>query len=98
MGVILIAVGLIRAAFALLAGHSVSTEGARDLIGAALYVGGFAAAGGVLGALWPLRRSFLGRFLLGYLGAGLVSAVCGVIVMQLENDHDPMAYLFVVGL
>jgi hypothetical protein len=96
-GGLLLGVGLIRTVVALVAGGEVSTSPVRDLALASLYVAGFAFAGGSIGALWPLRTTLLGAYALGYLGAGIVSAVCGIIVMQIEGDDDPVAFAFVVA-
>ena len=97
-GGLLLGVGLVRAVVVLLAGGQVSTSPARDLAFAGLYVAGFALAGAAVGTLWPLRATRLGAYALGYLGAGIVSAVCGIIVMRLEGDDDPVAFAVVVGI
>ena len=53
-----------------------------------VYCGSFAVAGAILSALWPLRESRLGAYLLGYLGPGIVSVILGGLIMWLEHDHD----------
>ena len=72
LAVFLLAVGLVRVAIARLSGRRVAMDGFE--FGAALYALGFAAAGAVVGALWPLRRSLLGRYALGVIGATVVAA------------------------
>ena len=98
VGALLIGIGLVRAVIVLLAGGQVSTAPGRDLAMAGLYVAGFAAAGASLGALWPLRATRLGAYALGYLGAAIVSAVCGLIVMRIEGDNDPVHFGVLVGI
>lgn len=97
-GGLMLGVGVVRAVIVLIAGGQVSTSPGRDLAMAALYVAGFAVAGASVGALWPLRATRLGAYALGYLGAGIVSAVCGLIVLRIEGDNDPVAFAFVVGI
>lgn len=98
MGGLMLGVGLIRALVVLLSGGSVSTSPLRDLALGLLYVVGFATAGGVLGALWPLRVTRFGAYLLGYIAAGIFCGVCGIIVMRLENDSDPVKFAVITGI
>lgn len=93
----MIGVGIVRAAYALFAG-GLGAPSERELGLLAMYVGGFAAAGAVLGALWPLRSTRVGAYKLGYIGAAIVSSVCGRIVMEAEHDHDRGAFVSVVTI
>ena len=72
-GVILVALGLVRALFALLTGRHISAPAAADVRTIAFYIGGFALGGAVFGALRPLLRGKKGI----YIGCMLV----GIIVM-----------------
>ena len=64
--------GLLRAAVVLASGRPVGMDGFAPA--AALYALGFAAAGALVGALWPLRRAYAGRVFLGMLGGWIVFA------------------------
>ena len=57
------------------------------LLFASIYCGAFALAGATLGALWPIRRHFLGSVLLGYVGAGIVCISLGVM-LSLDQPKD----------
>ncbi len=64
-------VGLARASIALLSGtHVVFGE---MLLVPTLYIGGFAFAGACVGALAPVSRGLVGRFVVGFLAAAIVS-------------------------
>jgi hypothetical protein len=101
MGVLLLGVGAVRLIIALLTGTSIS-DSAYDisqlLTLVVIYCGSFAAAGATLAALWPVRKSVLGAYFLGYLGAGIVSVVLGRLVMWVEHDHDLDKFLLTVGI
>src|SRR5689334_6814948 len=97
-GVAFAAIGLLRIIVVLLSGGHVAAAGIRDLGLLAFYVAGFALAGAVVGPLWPLRRTWPGAFLVGYVGAAIVSAVCGVIVMETNDQPEWMLYPIVVGI
>lgn len=98
-GASLLVVGLLRAGVAVVMSGTHVTNDGRNYLGlAALYVSSFGTAGGVLGALWPLRRSRIGAYLLGYIGAAIVCSVCGIIVMTMEHENDAMEFVFVVGI
>jgi hypothetical protein len=97
-GTLMIGVGVARALIVLLFAGGVGISPLRDLGFGLFYVTGFAVAGAMLGALWPLRATRVGAYALGYLGASIVCTVCGVIVMQLEHSRDPRAFAFVVGI
>ena len=60
-----------------------------------VYCTSFSLAGAMLSALWPLRESRLGAYFLGYLGAGIVSAILGGLIMWMENDYDLRKHAFV---
>ena len=72
-GVLLVSVGLVRAAALLLGGGRLEPVEARDLRGLAFYVGGFGTGGALFGALRPVLRGRAGV----YTGCMLV----GVVVM-----------------
>ena len=89
---------MVRAVLALALGAEVTADGLRDLPLAGLYVAAFALAGGIAGALWPLRRTWWGALLIGYISAGIVCAACGVIVMQIDHRRDGKDYVIVVSI
>jgi MFS family permease len=60
-----------------------------------VYCTSFSIAGAMLSALWPLRESRLGAYLLGYLGAGIVSAILGGLMMWMDHDYDLRKHAFV---
>jgi len=70
MALLGLTVGAVRALGALITGTSIEMDG--FVPGVLLYGAGFAAAGSIDGAMWPLRRSLLGRYLIGILGAIIV--------------------------
>ena len=70
LAAVFLLVGLARALLLLLRGRSVGMDGFA--LGAVLYAVGFAVAGGAVGLLWPVRRSLLGRSLLGIAAATIV--------------------------
>ena len=76
-GVLLLLVGVARGALVLVLGVHIATPGSRDLDLALGYVAAFAAAGGVTAALWPLRKTLIGAYVVGYMGAGIVCAAIG---------------------
>ena len=83
--------GLIRLLFALATGQPIDFGefGAVQMaVLVVVYCASFSLAGAVLSVLWPLRESRLGAYLLGYLGAGIVTVVLGGLIMWLEHDHD----------
>lgn len=101
MGLLLLGVGAVRLVIALLTGRSINDPGydiSQVLTFVLIYCGGFAAAGATLAALWPLRKSGWGAYLLGYLGAGIVSVVLGRVVMWVEHDHDRDKFLLTAGI
>jgi hypothetical protein len=57
VGILLIGVGLLRAVVVLVGGGSLKPPSADDLRVLAFYAGGFAAAGGALGAAKPLLHT-----------------------------------------
>jgi hypothetical protein len=91
LGVFLLGIGAIRLIIALVSGAPISDDGYgvnQVLTLLTVYCGSFAVAGAAMAALWPLRESWLGSYLLGYLGAGIVSVILGRLIMWLEHDHD----------
>ena len=99
VGVVLLGIGMLRAAIVYLSGQRLSWPEVREaIVIALLYCGAFALAGAAVSALWPLRRNRAGAYALGYIGAGIVSSIIGVIVMWIKEDRDPVAYLFTVGI
>ena len=101
-GALLLGVGVIRLTVWLADGHAIDEtslrEGVKLAAFGAIYCAAFAAAGAVLAWLWPARRTLLSAYILGYVGAGIVSAVLAVLVLWLENDFEPRAYLFVTAM
>jgi len=96
-----VGVGLMCFRFALMlfAGHFVRADSLGDSIEfVLLYVGASAAAGGLIGALWPIQRSNPGRFLLAYLGAGVAFTILVAIIMRMQRDYDPVVFAIVVGV
>jgi hypothetical protein len=90
-GVLLLGVAAIRLIIILITGKPFDDGGYgvnQILTLVIVYCGSFAVAGAALAALWPLRKSGIGAYLLGYLGAGLVSVILVRLVMWLEHDHD----------
>jgi cation transport ATPase len=97
LGVVLLSVGLIRAAVALIAGNRLNwSEWASGAAVAAVYCGAFALAGAVLGWLWPRRRSRAGAYALGYIGSGIVAIMIGLMVMHIKQDQNLYAFTGVV--
>ena len=97
MALLGLAVGVLRALVALISGTSVATD---DFIpGMLLYGAGFAVAGSIIGALWPLRRNILGRYLVGILGAVIVFAfIARVVDGPLERwDRSSVIGIGVLG-
>lgn len=74
VGVLLIGVGVARAALLLLTGGQLSAISSDDLRLAVYYVGGFGIAGAVLGALLPRLRGNLATHAL-FAGAGMIVMV-----------------------
>ena len=98
MGGLMLGMGIASAALAAVVGRRVAINIGRDVLLAALYVVGFTVAGAIIGLLAPIRRNWMGAFALGLLGAGIVSAVIGLMVMTIEQERDWNAFAFVVSL
>lgn len=96
-GAILLTVGLASAALAVAFGARVSGDGWRDLLLAGAYVAAFALAGGLAGALSPVRRTWWGALLIGYVCAGVVAAALGGIALALDRSLDLGFYVSYVG-
>jgi hypothetical protein len=63
-----------------------------------VYCASFSAGGAAVAALWPLHRSRSGAYLLGYVGAGIVSAILGGLIMWQTQDYDLQKHLVVWGI
>jgi len=85
---------------ALLGSHSgpgVQYEVSSGALVAVAYVGGFVVAGMVLGALWPLSRTRVGSYLLGYLAAAICS-VAWILIVAWDQPHTaPVTPYLVAG-
>lgn len=55
-----------------------------ELQGILFYFAAFLVAGAVVGLLWPMKRSRLGRYTLGILGAGIA------ILMMMRGFKGPL--------
>src|SRR5688500_7404815 len=75
MGGLMLCVGLVGAVIAVAKGRPVAFDIQRDLPLAALYAAAFSVAGAVIGLLAPMRRTKIGAYALGFIGAGIVSAI-----------------------
>jgi uncharacterized membrane protein len=98
LGVMMTGVGLLRAGSAALLTRHVSSGTGQGLGGVAGYVGAFAAAGAILGMLWPLKRSKVGAFVLGYLGAGIVCSAVGYLSEIREPHWNWTEFLVLAGI
>ena len=78
LGVLLLGVGMLRAAIAFLSGARVSMDSVWPAFG--LYVLGFAGGGAVMGALWPAQPVHGRQYLAGALGGMVVGAAVARIV------------------
>lgn len=85
IGVVLLAVGLARGLLALALGAHIATPTSSDLHFALAYVAAFAVAGAVTMAFWPLRKTLVGAYVLGYMGAGIV---CTAIALMLARTDS----------
>src|SRR5580765_5675810 len=74
IGVLFLAVGLLRAGFYLVSGGHVAGLAASDVREMAYYLGGFTVAGAVIGAAWPMFRGQTGTYLGFALGGAIVGA------------------------
>lgn len=95
-GMLLLGFGAVSLIIALIRGVSISDEGLgvnQILTLIIVYCGSFSVAGATLAALWPLRESRLGAYVLGYLGAGIVSVILSGLVMWLEHDQNLRTYV-----
>ena len=98
IGIALVAVGVARAAIAVLLGMDLGINPGRDVVALLVYVAAFTLAGAVSGGLWPLRRTWPGAIVVGYLAGFIVCAACGLIVMELVQSRDRGAYVSMVEI
>ena len=98
IGIALVAVGVARAAIAALLGMDLGISPGRDVVALLVYVAAFTLAGAVTGGLWPLRRSWPGAIVVGYLAGFIVCAASGLIVMELVQSRDRGVYLSMVEI
>jgi hypothetical protein len=99
LGLLGLVVGVARMVVALLGGHSgpgVQYEVFSGALVAVAYLGGFVVAGIVLGALWPLSRTRLGCYLLGYLAAAICS-VAWTLMVAWDEPHTASVTPYLVA-
>ena len=91
-------VGLIRAAVVVMSGKSVAAPTRSDVVMIAYYVAGFAVAGLLVAAIWPLMRGRISTYF-GFALAGVI--VCIAILAGQDGGlpaRDLADWIFVVLL
>ena len=83
LAVLAMLVGLARAIIVAFTGRHIGSDGL--VRGLSYYALGLAAAGALVGLLWPLRRGLIGRFVLGICAAAVTMAFI------IASDHGPIA-------
>ncbi|HEU5077079.1 MAG TPA: hypothetical protein VFU02_22970 [Polyangiaceae bacterium] len=98
MGVALLLLGLARAVVALALGAHLATPTSRDLHSALTYVAAFAVAGAVTAALWPLRKTLIGAYALGYIGAGIVVTAIALTFSPTDSTDSVTSTALLIGI